>query len=323
MVTRMVVTGLIALSLSARLPVYSAGESPASQTTQDSRIEEVRSQIKKLGVGEAVTISLIGGRKARGFLAQIGNSDFELTDGIRETNFTFRYEEVVKIEKGIDLGFKKIQVGDDRAPQTTPASDSPAEAVKSQITSLGTGAFVRVSHIEGKKVYGLITRVGDYDFEITDFTNEVTFHIRYSDVKEVIQIGKGFDPGFKKIQVGADRSPQTASILDSRAEAVKLQITSLGIGAFVRISHIEGRKFSGLITVVGDSDFEITDIPNQVTFSIRYGDVKKVDKVDKDRSRRMWLWASTAAVGAGAIIAVVLVAKKSVDRKFPPSLIRR
>ncbi|MGH9768912.1 MAG: hypothetical protein ACREAB_15880 [Blastocatellia bacterium] len=132
---RMIIMGLVVLSLSARLPVYSAGKPLEPQTTQDSRIEDVKSQIWKIGVGEAVTISLTNGKKVRGFLTRIGDSDFELAGVTHDA--TFKYEEVARVDKGVDLGFKRIRVSDGQAIQTGPPLNSQADAVKLQITGLG------------------------------------------------------------------------------------------------------------------------------------------------------------------------------------------
>jgi hypothetical protein len=54
-----------------------------------------------------------------------------------------------------------------------------------QITGLGLGEYVKVSLRNGKKFYGLITRVDDYDFDLTDFDRGVIFAVRYGDVKKV------------------------------------------------------------------------------------------------------------------------------------------
>src|SRR5262245_40367000 len=100
MVTRMIVTSLVILSLSARLPVYSAGKLTAPQTTQGSQVEDVKSQIKKIDIGDGVTLSLINGKIFRGYLTRVGDSEFELGSAARDRYFTFKYEEVARVEKG-------------------------------------------------------------------------------------------------------------------------------------------------------------------------------------------------------------------------------
>lgn len=187
MFIRTIVTGLVILSLSARLPVYSAGKSLMPQTTQGSQVEDVKSQIKKISIGDPVTITLINGKTSRGYLTRIGDSEFELGSAARDEYFTFEYKEVARVDKGFDAGFKKIQTSDDPASQTTLTLDSRADAVRLQITGLGIGEYVKVLHLNGKKFNGLLTRVGDYEFDITDFRREAIFTIRYSDVKKVDQ----------------------------------------------------------------------------------------------------------------------------------------
>jgi small nuclear ribonucleoprotein (snRNP)-like protein len=185
MFIRTVVTCLVILSLSSRLPVYAAGESLTRQTSQGSQIEDVKSQIKKISIGDPVTITLVNGKTTSGYLTRIGDSEFELGTATRDAYFTFRYEEVAKVYIGFDAGFKKIQTSDDPATQTPLTLDSRADAVRLQITGLGLGEYVKVSLRNGKKFYGLITRVDDYDFDITDFSREVIFTVRYGDVKKV------------------------------------------------------------------------------------------------------------------------------------------
>jgi len=223
MFIRTIVTGLVILSLSARPPAYLDGESQTPQTTQGSQIEDVKSQIKKINIGDGVTVTLVNGKTSRGYLTRIGDSEFELGSAARDAYFTFRYEEVARVDLGFDAGFKKIQTGDDQATQATLTLDARAEAVRLRITGLGIGEYVKVSHFNGKKFYGLITRVDDYDFDITDFNREVVFTIRYSDVK----------------------------------------------------------------------------------------------KVDRDRNRGKWILVATAAMGAVAIISMVLIARKGQDTRFP------
>src|SRR4030095_7175066 len=185
MFTKTIVAVLLILSLSARLPVYSAVKSQAPKTTQGSQIEDVKSQIKKISIGDPVTITLINGKTSLGYLTRIGDSEFELGTAGRDAYFTFRYEEVARVDRGFDAGFKKVQTGDDPAPQTTLTLDARADAVRLQITGLGLGEYVKVSLRNGKKFYGLITRVDDYDFDLTDFDRGVIFAVRYSDVKKV------------------------------------------------------------------------------------------------------------------------------------------
>jgi len=185
MFIRTIATGLVILSLSARLPVYSAGKSQTPQTTQGSQIEDVRTQIKKIIIGDPVTITLINGKTSRGYLTRIGDTEFELGSAARDAYFTFRYEEVARVDLGFDAGFKKIQTGDGQAAQATLTLDARADAVRLRIIGLGIGEYVKVSHVNGKKFNGLITRVDDYDFDITDFNREVVFTVRYSDVKKV------------------------------------------------------------------------------------------------------------------------------------------
>src|SRR5262249_2211727 len=137
--------------------------------------------------------------------------------------------------------------------------------------------------------------------------------------EEVIKVDRGIDLGFKTIRVGGDRSTRTEPALDSRAEAVKLQINSIGLGELVSVSLIKGEtyyggKFYGLINRISDSDFEVIDFTHQVTFSIRYSDVKKVER---DRNHGKRLLAIITAMSVGTVIAAMLISRKSTDQKFP------
>ena len=186
MFKRTIVTGLVILSLTVRPPVYLAGELQTSQTSQGSQTEDVKSQIRKIAMGDPVTVTFVSGKVFRGYLTRIGDTEFELGSAARDEYSTFRYEDVVRVERGFDAGFKKIQTGGDPATQpVTLTLDARADAIRLQIIGLGIGEFVKVYHLNGKKFYGLITRVDDYDFDITDFNREVVFTVRYSDVKKV------------------------------------------------------------------------------------------------------------------------------------------
>src|SRR5262249_31560750 len=141
MFIRTIVTGLVILSLSARLPACLDGESQTPQTTQGSQIEDVKSQIKKINIGDGVTITLVNGKTSRGYLTRIGDTEFEIGSAARDAYFTFRYEEVARVDLGFDSGFRKIQTGDAPAAQTTLTLDARAEAVRLHITGMGIGEY--------------------------------------------------------------------------------------------------------------------------------------------------------------------------------------
>ncbi len=189
MLSRTIVASLVILSLSAaRLPVYSAGKSQAPQTSQASQIEDVKSQIKKINIGDPVTITLANGKTKSGYLTRIGDSEFELGTAVRDAYFTFRYAEVSRIDRGFDTGFRNIQSGDDPetpAPPAPPVLDARAEALRSRIQDLGAGEYVKITLRNGKKFNGLLTRVDDYDFEMSDQNRGAIFAFLYSDVKKV------------------------------------------------------------------------------------------------------------------------------------------
>ncbi len=186
MVTRMIVTSLVILSLSARLPVYSAGKLTAPQTTQGSQVKDVKSQIDKIDIGDGVTIILINGKIFLGYLTRVGDSEFEIGNAVRDSYTTFKYEEVARVDRGFDPGFRKIDTGN-APPQAPPPLDARAEAMRSRIEGIGVGEHVKIQLRNGKKFYGLITRVDDYDFDIADFGRQVVFAVRYSDMKKVDQ----------------------------------------------------------------------------------------------------------------------------------------
>jgi hypothetical protein len=88
------------LILTVRVPAASADDPVQTPKSSDTRIEKVKAKVNKIGVRENITVFHINGKKYHGFVLRISDSDFEITEIDRKTNYTFQYSEVKKVDEG-------------------------------------------------------------------------------------------------------------------------------------------------------------------------------------------------------------------------------
>ena len=91
---------IFALILTVRIPAASIADTVQTPKSSDTRIEKVKAKVNKIGVRENITVFHIDGKKYHGFVLRISDSDFEITEVDRKTNYTFQYSEVKKVDEG-------------------------------------------------------------------------------------------------------------------------------------------------------------------------------------------------------------------------------
>jgi len=91
---------VIMLILTIRIPAASVYDPVQTPKSSDTRIEKVKAKVNKIGVRENITVFHIDGKKYHGFVLRISDSDFEITEVDRKTNYTFQYSEVKKVDEG-------------------------------------------------------------------------------------------------------------------------------------------------------------------------------------------------------------------------------
>jgi len=174
MLTKFFLTPLLMLSLSSSM---------LGQTVTIPQADDIKSQIDLIGIGEIVTIYHLKGKKFIGRISRIGETDFEMADIGEEMTFTIQYDEVKAVKREIDFGYTKIRVGGDRS--TTATTDSRGEDMRILINNLGLESLITISHINGKRYHGIISRIGTTEFEIADHDEGKTFIIQYREVKKI------------------------------------------------------------------------------------------------------------------------------------------
>jgi len=91
---------IFTLILTIRVPAVSVGDPVQTPKPSDTRIEKVKAKVNKIGVRENITVFHINGKKYHGFVLRISDTDFEITEVDRKTNYTFQYIEVKKVDEG-------------------------------------------------------------------------------------------------------------------------------------------------------------------------------------------------------------------------------
>jgi hypothetical protein len=91
---------VIMLILTIRIPAASVYDPVQTPKSSDTRIEKVKAKVNKIGVRENITVFHIDGKKYHGFVLRISDSDFEITEVDRKSNYTFQYSEVKKVDEG-------------------------------------------------------------------------------------------------------------------------------------------------------------------------------------------------------------------------------
>lgn len=88
------------LTMTIRVPAVSVDDPVQTPKSSDARIEKVKAKVNKIGVRENITVFHINGKKYHGFVLRISDSDFEIAEVDRKTNYTFQYSEVKKVDEG-------------------------------------------------------------------------------------------------------------------------------------------------------------------------------------------------------------------------------
>ena len=91
---------IFALILTVRIPAASIADTVQTPKSSDTRIEKVKAKVNKIGVREDITVFHINGEKYHGFVLRISDTDFEITEVDRKTNYTFQYSDVKKVDEG-------------------------------------------------------------------------------------------------------------------------------------------------------------------------------------------------------------------------------
>jgi hypothetical protein len=85
---------ILTLILTIRVPAAGVDDPVQTLKLPDTRIEKVKATVNKIGVRENITVF------HNGFVLRISNSDFEITEIDRKTNYIFQYSEVKKVDEG-------------------------------------------------------------------------------------------------------------------------------------------------------------------------------------------------------------------------------
>jgi hypothetical protein len=88
------------LILTIRIPAVSLDAPVQMPKSSDTRTEKVKAKVNKVGGRENITVFHIDGKKYHGFVLRISDTDFEITEVDRKTNYTFQYSEVKKVDEG-------------------------------------------------------------------------------------------------------------------------------------------------------------------------------------------------------------------------------
>ena len=91
---------IFALVLTIRVPAGGIGYPVQTQKSPDTRVEKVKAKVNRIGVRENITVFHTNGKKYHGFVVRISDSDFEITEVDRKTNYTFQYSEVKNVDEG-------------------------------------------------------------------------------------------------------------------------------------------------------------------------------------------------------------------------------
>src|SRR5262245_34549275 len=100
MFSKSLIVIVITLILTIRIPAASVYDPVQTPKSSDTRIEKVKAKVNKIEVRENITVFHIDGKKYHGFVLRISDSDFEITEVDRKTNYTFQYSEVKKVDEG-------------------------------------------------------------------------------------------------------------------------------------------------------------------------------------------------------------------------------
>ena len=100
MFDKSLITIIFMLILIVRIPAVGIADPVQTPKSSDTRIEKVKAKVNRIGVREDITVFHINGKKYHGFVLRISDTDFEITEVDRKTNYTFQYSEVKKVDEG-------------------------------------------------------------------------------------------------------------------------------------------------------------------------------------------------------------------------------
>jgi len=91
-------------------------------------------------------------------------------------------------------------------------------------------------------------------------------------------------------------------------EQIKIQVTRLGVGEKARatITTRDGAKIKGYVDRTGDEDFVMRDRKTNAATTIRYADVKKIERSHGHSLARNILIG--VAIGTGAVVVGIIAA---------------
>ena len=99
-------------------------------------------------------------------------------------------------------------------------------------------------------------------------------------------------------------SAQTTS--DSSTAKIKADVTRRGTGKRIEVKKLDGTKFKGSISQIGEDDFTLTDSKTNNTAVIAYRDVAKI----KGSGSKAILGVTIAALAVVGIVVTSLVLKR-------------
>jgi hypothetical protein len=110
-------------------------------------------------------------------------------------------------------------------------------------------------------------------------------------------------PALQKVSAGQQTDKQTPTV-----EQIKIQVTRLGVGEKARatITTRDGANIKGYVDRTGDEDFVMRDQKTNAATTIRYADVKKIERSHGHSLARNILIG--VAIGTAVVVIAVIAA---------------
>jgi hypothetical protein len=100
----------LALACDSTALAFQTAQSSASQqvqTVEPKAVANVKAQAEKRGLGQKVRVKLRNKTEIKGYVSEIGDTSFQVTDGKSKEATTIAYQDVDKIRRpGLSLGAK-------------------------------------------------------------------------------------------------------------------------------------------------------------------------------------------------------------------------
>jgi hypothetical protein len=112
-----------------------------------------------------------------------------------------------------------------------------------------------------------------------------------------------FVPALQTISARQQTDTQAPTV-----EQIKIQVTRLGVGEKARatITVRDGAKLKGYVDRTGDEDFVMRDRKTNTATTIRYADVKKIERSHGHSLARNILIG--VSIGAGVVVVAIIAA---------------